>query len=134
MMHRLRVRVVDPPATFGEYGEIVLENQTKKRLIPGENRGRDLVFEIRFEMREANDGVVKPFGEAIYRYGDGRSFIYLRWRRVEVPDESFRRIKLYFDQLPGWPELAPVTEVSIFGADKKGEPSCSTARIAPSST
>ena len=63
-----------------------------------------------------------------YKYGDQRPFVYLQWWGRNSANQwvTFRRIKLYFDQIEGWPEACSVT---ISGTDRKGHPACSTAII-----
>lgn len=119
----LTVLVLDPPTSFCG-GAIELKLQTKAGYTSGTPDGHGLRFETEYVLKADKSGVSQPFGEAVQR-GDGRRFIYFSWLG---PEGMFRRIKLYFDQVPGFPH-AESPLVRIAGRNAKGEPACSTALV-----
>ena len=125
-IRELVIQVLNPPESFPDEGifDLKLVSQGKKELLPGQKTDDGLEFRVPIQIRE--DG--RPAGPFVYRYGDQRSFVYLQWwgRNSANQYVTFRRIKLYFDQLPEWPSTNVVT---ISGTDRKGHPACSTAII-----
>ncbi len=89
-----------------------------------------MTFEVPFDLRADRSGVIQPWGEAVQRQPDGRRFVYLVWQRTKGGVRSMPgRIKVFFDQLKGFPN-GESFEVQVLGRDQKGRPACATARIA----
>lgn len=120
-MAKLVVKIADAPAEFGAYGRIRLLHQSKKGFVPAV----DGAFELELDHKEDRSGVLQWSGDAVHYHGDKRRFIYFAW--VSEFGQSFRRIKLYLDQVP---ELEyGDAEVTIAGRmPKDGSPACSTAK------
>ena len=122
----LVVTVKDLATVFPEEGltNLKLVSQGKKESLEGHLTDTGCRFLVPVELRD--DG--RPVGPFVYRNSDQRSFIYLQWWGRNAANQwvTFRRIKLYFDQISGWPEVSSVT---INGTDRKGHPACSTAIV-----
>ncbi len=127
-MSTLTIFVTNPPADFPENGmkNLRLIVQGKKRNLDGALDQGSLRFEVPIEFHP--DG--RPRGEFVNVYGDKRPFVYLQWWGTNAAGlpETFRRIKLYWDQLPA-PDADGNYLVKISGVDKKGHPACSTALV-----
>jgi hypothetical protein len=113
-MRQVTIRVVDAPVEPGV--ELVLQRKGPKKAEIHEP-SPDLTWRVEWDEKDG-----KGKGDAIYRYGDGRDFIYLSWLRH---GRMFKRIKLYTSQIEG-------EEVVIQGTGKDGTHACSTARVLPS--
>ena len=120
----LIIVVQNPPLAFLEEGirELKLVCQGKKSLLDPEILDQAWKYVVPVEIKA--DG--RPGGPFVYRYGDQRSFVYLQWWGRNAANQwvTFRRIKLYFDQIEGWPQM---NTIAISGTDRKGHPACSTA-------
>jgi hypothetical protein len=127
-MSNLTIFVANPPDDFPENGmsNLRLIVQGKKRNLEGSEVPNGLQFEVPIEFHP--DG--RPRGEFVNVYGDKRPFVYLQWWGTNAAGlpETFRRIKLYWDQLPA-PDAGGNYKVTVSGVDKKGHPACSTAII-----
>lgn len=110
-MREVTIRVVEAPLGTGV--ELVLQRKGPKKTEIHE-RSSDLVWQVAWEEK---DGRAK--GDAIYRYGDGRDFIYLAWL---LNGKMFKRIKLYLSQIEG-------DSVVLRGTGKDGTHACSTAIV-----
>jgi hypothetical protein len=125
----LRIVVLQPPADFGEYRDLELVMQNKAGS-SGPRRLEDgsLEFVACFEMKTDRSGVLEAVGPEIVRQGDGQRFIYLQWWGVRGGSrETFRRIKVFLDQVPGFPGAGEDLEVRVLGVDKRGTPACARA-------
>jgi len=88
-----------------------------------------LRYIVKFDLVQDKEGNPRPAGKAIKRQGDGRRFVYLNWIGTPTngPRTMFRRLKVFFDQVPGFPGDAENYSVRVQGTDKKGEPACATS-------
>lgn len=111
------------PTSFDGYGAIQLVHQSKKGCI----QGTDGVFTINLERKVDRKGEEQWFGDSVYFYGDKRRFLYFAW--ISQYGQSFRRIKLYLDQIEGLNPEIQTLNVEISGRGKDGSPACSTAKI-----
>lgn len=110
------VEIVDLPSHWGEQGAIRLLWQSGIRPVAyTEIEGNEVRITVGLK-----DG--RWTGKPVGRNHDGRRFVYLAW--INSAGTSFRRIKLYQDQVLG-------DRVRILGVMKDGSPACSTARLAP---
>jgi hypothetical protein len=109
------VEIVDLPTHWAEQGRIRLLWQSGIRPVEyTEIEGSQVRITVGLK-----DG--RWTGKSVGRNPDGRRFVYLAW--INSAGTSFRRIKLYQDQVQG-------DRVRILGAMKDGSPACSTARLA----
>lgn len=122
-MVRLSVRVVDMPTSFDGYGAIQLVHQSKKGCVPG----NDGVFVIELNRKADRSGVEQWVGESVYFYGDKRRFLYFAW--ISQTGQSFRRIKLFLDSIPGLSPEVQAMETVISGRGKDGSPACATVKV-----
>jgi|GEM_PF-2445781 len=130
-MPTLRITVQDPPSEFSDYGEIKLLLEMPMGLAdPGSHSGRDLIFEVPFELKPDRSEILQPSGPLIQRQNDGRRFVYLNWLgRQNGESIRFRRLKIFFDKVHGFPGSSERYETRIMGVDKKGGPACATAQV-----
>ncbi len=122
----LIILVENLPTTFLEQGftELKLVSQGKKGILDPEILDDAFRFVVPIQIKSYQ----RLGGPFVYRYGDQRSFVYLQWWGRNESNQwiTFRRIKLYFDQIEGWPIERTVR---ISGTDRKGHPACSTAIV-----
>jgi len=131
-MPTLTIVVKDPPSAWSDYDSIALRLPTASGSVEGRAlENGDLEFTVPFEIRPDRAGVVQAWGPLINRQGDGRRFIYLAWYgRRGALEEMFRRLKVYTELIPGFPEIGEEVKLQIAGKDAKGTPACATARSA----
>lgn len=87
-----------------------------------------MVFEATFELKTDRSGNLQPSGPAVQRQNDGRRFVYLSWCGTQGPEtRMFRRLKVFFDTVPGFPGPLEEYRVQVKGTDRRGGPACATA-------
>lgn len=129
-MPSLNVRVKELPLECLGWTNFELLLPTPNGFLPGQAEGDDLVFAIPFAIRADRSGVLQPSGDLVKREGDGRRFVYLAWSgEKEGVRTPYGRIKLFFEQVPGYPSDNEEYEVTISGRDPKGRPACARARV-----
>lgn len=122
-MTELIITVQDMPTEcFGMRG-IQLALQTKKEHVVSPTG----VFSVTLDRAKNLKGEEHWVGDAVHFHGDGRRFIYLAW--LDSRGKTFRRIKLYLDQIPDLSPESTNVAVTISGRAKDGGPACATATI-----
>jgi len=129
-MPSFQITVVEPPSEFSDYTEIGLFLQTEAGFVPPVRKDAEaIVFEVPFELKADRSGVLQPTGPAVQR-GDGRRFVYLSWcGKQGASAVMFRRLKVFFDRIPGFPGPLEAYRLRVKGTDKRGGPACATAEV-----
>ena len=130
-MATFQITVVDPPSEFPGYADIDLFLQTPTGYIAAASKSESaFVFEAPFELKADRSGTLQPTGPAVQRQNDGRRFVYLSWRGTQGSMTSmFRRLKVFFDTVPGFPGPLAQYHLRVKGTDKRGGPACATAEV-----
>ena len=120
-MKTLTIIVDNPPTEFDGMTNLRLALQTPTGYVDGLREGQDLRFDLMYEEKADRQGRVQPAGPFVQRQPDGRRFVYLSWIGNGT---SFRRLKVFFDQVP-----EGASTVRVDGRDRKGGPACASARV-----
>lgn len=130
-MPTLWITVLEPPTEYLATTDIKLFLQSKTGNFPPTERDAGAaVFEVPFDFKADKSGVLQPAGPAIQVHGDKRRFVYLAWHgRQGAASGMFRRMKVYFDRIPGYPGTTDEYRVSVKGTDKRGGPACATVEL-----
>ncbi|MEZ0326054.1 MAG: DUF5990 family protein [Fimbriimonas sp.] len=129
----LEITVTDVTIMCDGLERLELLVQTKD----GHERGRwnddqSMTFEVSFELRADRLGNIQPWGEAVQRQPDGRRFVYLTWCRTKDGHKSMPgRMKIFFDQVPGFPADRDRFRVRVKGRDAKGRLACASVKLEP---
>jgi hypothetical protein len=127
----LHIIVHEAPKQWNGMVDLELVMQAGKAVIPPSNSSdNQLRFQTEVEWKPDRAGILQPTGPSIVRQNDGRRFVYLQWWGSLAGERiTFRRIKLYTQQIDGFTPDASHVEANVMGIDAKGCPACSTAII-----